>query len=382
VVIVLLSSAIVAGVPSVLMKEDTLWGPSWPMTTTQLFRELPRANVMLLDEEIYLGTLDGVRRGIGFYRAQHDILNANPGRWNTASPLTYRQPLLTYLWAALGSGALIGVAWGVLAALSMLAAYRAATGYVRRPFAALAPGALCLVYSLMAIHPPRLLYAEMWASPLLVAAGALGAMVLAGATAPATQPARLWTLNVLGATSALLALLVRELALVAVVTMILALVVDGSARKRRLWIPWAAVLPAWVASYALHAARVKAVSHGDPAPLLSDDALVGMYVHPGLAFLSACIRWVSTAPHFVAPVVALCVIAVAGVPTLRRAGLRVLAAGLTAGLLVFLVVTGTPGKYPDGSYTGYWGFLFLPVVVAWAPLGLRLLPRADARSDL
>jgi len=383
VAIVVLSSAIMAVVPSVQAREDWLWGPSSPMTTTQLFRVRPRTHVILVDEEIYLGTLDGMRRGAGFYQAQHDILNANPGRWNTSSPLTYRQPLLTYLWLMLGSGALIGIAWGALASLSMLAAYRAAIRFVRPPFALLSPGALCLVYTLMAIHPPRLLYAEMWAAPLLVTAGALCALVLVGtAAATATTRARFWLLDVFGATSALFALLVRELALVAVAVMLLALLLDGAARRRRLWLPWAAAVAAWLATYAVHADRVKAVSREDPAPPVMAGSLLGMYIHPGLAFVLACVRWVSTTPVLVPVVIGLCACAVAGAPTLRRTGLLVLNAGLTSGVLALLVVSGTYGTFPDGSYTGYWGFLFLPVVVAWAPLGLRLLARTHTRADI
>lgn len=64
--------------------------------------------------------------------------------------------------------------------------------------------------------------------------------------------------------------------------------------------------------------------------------------------------------------------AVVGALTLRRIGIRVLAGGLTIGMLSMLLLVGTPMVHADGSYTGYWGFLFLPVVVAWAPLGWRL----------
>ena len=55
------------------------------------------------------------------------IVSVNPGRWDTHSPLSYRQPLLFMVWHALGSGAAITMAWSVLAVLllhSLLGSFR------------------------------------------------------------------------------------------------------------------------------------------------------------------------------------------------------------------------------------------------------------------
>lgn len=364
-----------ANVPATIHKEPTVWGPSWPVTTVTLFQMAPRPNTpRLIDEGIYLGTLQGVRRGVDFYRAQNDMFNSNPGRWNTYSPLTYRQPLLTYLWLALGSGAVIGFVYGVLAGISMLAAYSATTPLLRPASAILTPFALGVVYTAAIIHPPRVLYTEMWAAPMVVIAGALCALVLENPELAYSNSRRAKALSALGATSALFAMATRELSAIPVLIMLAALSFDRVARARRLWIPWAGSLLVWAALYAVHAARVQAVSQGDPAPPITQGGLLVLYFHPGLAFLSACVRWVSTTAALVPVVMLFCMMAVAGAWTLRKTRLRVLVGGMTLGLLALLVLTGTPGTYQDGSYTGYWGFLFLPPIIAWAAQGLRLVP--------
>lgn len=346
------------------------WGPSWPVTNTRLFHLAPRPGVQLLDEEIYLGTLTRVERGEGFYQAQHEMLAENPGRWDTRSPLTYRQPLLTYVWVALGGGGLIGFVWVGLSALSMTAAYLLSIRFVREPIALSAPAALALLYGLMLRYPPRLLYAEMWAGPAVVTAGALCGLVLVGTARAEAASRRLWVLSTLGATCALFALLMRELSLAPVFFMLSALVVDTRARRWSLWLPWLAAVGVWVAAYAVHVIKVAAVSAGDP-PIKTK---LPSYLHPGLAFLSACVRWASTTPVLVPVVSALCLVAVLGTFTLvRRPGMLVLVGGLTVGTLLLLLLVATPGRYPDGSYAGYWGFMFLPVVVAWEPLGIRFL---------
>ncbi|MCI0423905.1 MAG: hypothetical protein L0312_32625, partial [Acidobacteria bacterium] len=216
--------------------------------------------------------------------------------------------------------------------------------------------------------------AEMWAAPVLVTAGALCALVLMGTESLRRDSAQLWLLSALGATSALLAMAIRELSAIPVAFMVVALFLDRAARARHVWIPWAAIVVVWVALYAVHADQVRTVSQGNPAPPITQGGLVASFFHPGPAFLSACVRWVSTTAAFVPLVVLFCMMAVAGAWTLKRTGLRVLVGGTTLGLLVLLFLTGTPGTYQNGSYTGYWGFLFLPSIVAWAALGLRLLP--------
>jgi hypothetical protein len=369
---VLASSVWIAFRPAAFV-DPVQWGPSWPVTTEALFQVKPRPGVTLMDEEVYLGTLVGVRAGEGFYEAQNDMFNANAGRWNTYSPSTYRQPLLTFAWVLLRSGAVIGIVFGVLSAVAMMAAYFAARVLVSPLQALLAPIATGLVFALSILHPPRILYSEAWAAPLLVTAGALCALAL---DSTRSQPnARAWGWSALGAAAALLALTVRELALIPIAGMILALWVDPVARRRGAWAPWIAAAAAWAGLYSIHSHWVHKVAKGDPPPPISEGTLLSSYFLHDVNFFLACLRWESTAPLF-APLLALAsVFAVAGAWTVRPAGLGTLAIASTAGVIGLLLLFGTPGTFDGGWYTGYWGFLFLPVVLAWAPAGFRLFPR-------
>lgn len=382
---VLAVGVLAAVVPPPPIDEPTRWGPSFPVSTRDLFEMRPPVGVPLKDEELYLGTFQKVREGQGFYAAQHEMFGMNAGRWNTHSPLTYRQPIVTYIWLAVGGGAGAGVVWALLAGLGMVAAFAFARTLVRPAAALLAPAALALVFGTMLRYTPRLLYAEMWAAPGLVAAGALCGLALSAARRAPAVARRDRVLAAAGAVSALFALLVRELSLAPVAVMIAALVWDDAARRRRLWVPWAGAVGAWVVLFALHCMRARALSMDDPPGLIQ--AAMPSYLHPGLEFPAACIRWVSVSPAIVPIVLVLCVLAVVGAFALPSSGVRVLALGLTAGMLTLIVLVGTPGRYHDGSYTGYWGYLFVPVVLAWAPAGLRLVPELrvadrDPRSPL
>lgn len=280
VAVVIVVSVAVASAPYLTVGPVWVWGPSLRVTTERLFELTPRSDAMLLDEELYLGTLDGMRRGEGFYQAQNDMFNVNPGRWDTRSPLSYRQPLLTYVWLVLRSGSVIGIFWGVLAVASMIAAFRMAATLVRPELALVAPAALCAIYSLMLRHPIRILYAETWAAPMVVTAGALCGLVLVEVERASGATRRSWVLSALGAASALSALLLRELSLAAISFMVLALLLDAEARQRRLWLPWIAGLGVWLAQYLIHIIQVLAVSQGDPpSPTMPS------YLHPRSSIL-------------------------------------------------------------------------------------------------
>jgi hypothetical protein len=86
------------------------------------------------------------------------------------------------------------------------------------------------------------------------------------------------------------------------------------------------------------------------------------------------VRWVSSEPVLMAVVIALCALAALSVLTFSSASMRVLSGGLTLGMLAFLIFAGPPGVYPGGYFLGYWGYLFIPVAIAWAPLAFRLAP--------
>jgi len=349
------------------------WGPSFAVTSGELFSIRPRpGDVMLTDEELVLGALWGVRSGTPFQQAQHDMFARNPGRWNTTSPLSYRQPLLTYVWLVLGSGALIGIAWSLLAAGSMYAAWACARRLVNPLAAVVAPAGLCLVYSFMLWHNVRLLYTEMWAGPLVVIAAANCALALG--SAPGTQPRRAWVYAAAGASAGLLAMLTRELAVAPVLVMVLALLADRRARQRLLWVPWAWALALWAGQYAWHARQVALVSTGDS--LISGGVRIRDYFAFRPSFLSACLRSAASEPYLLVIVAFLCVMACFAAFTVRTNAMRILTGGLTLATLVMMVVSGgPPGWWADGTPLGYWGYLFVPYVIAWAPLALRVIPR-------
>ena len=364
-----LAASGIAAIRTPVSGESTRWGFIWARSTSALFSEKPPARgVRLLDEHIYLGTMQRLAAGEGYYAAHHAMLQQNPGRWNTHSPLTYRQPLLTYLWVLLGTGGTIGFLWALLAALSAGAAYVVAERLTSGGWPALlAPGGLALVYISLLLRPPRILYSEMWAGPMVVLAAALCALVLLSQDAPRS---RVWVLSALGAVLALTAMLFRELAFPFVVVMVLALLIDKRTRADWLWTPWAAAIIAWIGSYVLHTSRVTAIALNDPPYPVSQGDLLASYFHPGLKFLAACVRWIGGNPVILLVVVALGTLALLGAARLRERALLTLVGGVTFGSLAALTLTGTFGTFADGNYTGYWGYLFIPPVLAWAPLGL------------
>lgn len=370
----ILAASGIAAIRAPARGDSTRWGFTWSQTTPALFRTRPDSGIRLLDEHVYLGTMQRLAAGEGYYAAHHAMLQQNPGRWNTHSPLTYRQPLLTYLWALLGTGGTIGFLWALVAASSAGAAYAVAERLTNGGWPALlAPGGLTLVYASLLLRPPRILYSEMWAGPCIVLAAALCALVLLSNGA---SRSRVWLLSSLGALLALIAMLVRELAFPFVVVMALALLIDKRTRSDWLWAPWAAAVVVWIASYALHVSRVTAIAINDPPYRVSQGALLASYFHPGLKFLAACIRWIGGNPVILLVVVALGVLALIGTARLRERALLTLVGGVTFGSLAALTLTGTFGTFADGNYTGYWGYLFIPPVLAWAPLGLSR-PAAD-----
>jgi hypothetical protein len=370
---VLITSGI-ASVRTPVRLDSTRWGFVWARSTPALFREKPPApGVRLLDEHIYLGTMQRLAAGEGYYAAHHAMLQQNPGRWDTRSPLTYRQPLLTFLWALLGSGGIIGFVWALIAALSVGAAYVVSERLMNGGWPALlAPGGLALVYVSLLLRPPRILYSEMWAGPMIVLSVALCALVLVSRELPRS---RVWVLSYIGAALALVAMLFRELALPFVVVMAFALFIDKRTRANSFWAPWAAAIVVWIGSYGVHMSRVTAIARNDPRYNVSQGDLLASYFHPGLKFLAACVRWIGGNAVILLVVAALGILALIGAARLRERALLTLVGGVTFGSLAALTLTGTFGTFADGNYTGYWGYLFVPPVLAWAPLGLH---RADA----
>ncbi len=354
-----------------------LWGPSSGLTSREQFRFDPTGGE-LRDEHLYVGTLQLVRKGVPYYKAALTVFNYDPGRWNVKSPLTFRQPLPTYIWLVLGDGAVIGVVWSVLAALSLLAAYFAAEKFVPPLAALLAPLGLAAVYGITVWHPVRLLWAEVWAAPFAVVAGACAALVLWDTRAEGGR--RAWLFATVGALSALVAMACRELALAPVLIMALALLLAPAVRRRHLWIPWAAAVLLWAGQYAWHAQQVIALTASEPAVEAPTALRDYLFVGPGA--LTAGIRWASSEIYLLPFVVLLCLMAAVSAFTVRSAALRVLVGGLTLGMLGLMMLVGPPVKTYDGYLNGYWGYLFVPIVIAWAPLALRLIPgMRPNRSD-
>src|SRR5262249_11544920 len=119
----------------------------------------------------------------------------------------------------------------------------------------------------------------------------------------------------------------------------------------------------------------QAASAGDPPPpaAVTQDQMLRKFLFHGFPFLFSCIRWVSTTRLLVPVVATLSILPLLAFTTLRSTGLRVLVGGGTIAILGSLLLFGTPGVYSNSLYTGYWGFALLPGVIAWAPLGLRVV---------
>ena len=207
---------------------------------------------------------------------------------------------------------------------------------------------------------------------MIVLSVALCALVLVSRELPRS---RVWVLSYIGAALALVAMLFRELALPFVVVMAFALFIDKRTRANSFWAPWAAAIVVWIGSYGVHMSRVTAIARNDPRYNVSQGDLLASYFHPGLKFLAACVRWIGGNAVILLVVAALGILALIGAARLRERALLTLVGGVTFGSLAALTLTGTFGTFADGNYTGYWGYLFVPPVLAWAPLGLH---RADA----
>jgi hypothetical protein len=198
-------------------------------------------------------------------------------------------------------------------AMGMFAAYFAAEKLVAPLAAVAAPLGLAMVFGMTVWHPVRLLWAEVWAAPFVVAAAALAALVLWSAEAGGRT--RAWLLAGAGGISALAALLCRELALVPILIMGLALLLSPKVRRAYLWTPWLAAVLAWAAQYAWQVQEVRTLTAELPA--IKPNWSLADYFFNGPEQLFAAIRWASSEIYVVAFVAIFCIMAAAAAFTVQ-----------------------------------------------------------------
>lgn len=294
------------------------------------------------DLDTYQRVVDALKAGQGYYDALHQALLQ--GGYGTTSPLNWRTPLFLVVlsWfpnleaAQWALGALTAAAW----ALTVAFIYR------RTGVATAVWGGVVMALSLVAIGAPR---AEL--SFELCA----GALILISVSAYGLG----W--RWLGVAAAIVALFVRELAIVYVFVCL----IDAMRRRdRREVIALLLVLAAYGAFYQWHMQEVGALL--GPA---DHAAAAGWLQLGGLAFVlrTAAFNGVLLVlPYWVAGIAL--VLGLAGLTKVPRAGWTVLLY-----LLLFLIY----GR-PENNY---WGGMYAPLValgVAFAPLALNEFARRAA----
>jgi hypothetical protein len=348
----------------------------------------PELGASTSDLAVYVLTVRRMHEGEGYYSATGQVLASRSvaaeqiGRQGAAvdlhNPTAFRLPTLYWLLAALPQ---TWQSWGAamlfLITAATVAAWSIARTYVH---AAVALAGTAVTGMFLAGYASFFLPStEPWAGALALAAVALGLKSLSARRGALV-------LACAAAAVALLATLTRELAVAFVLVGLAASLVSEGARSRRLWLPWAVALGAFVVAYVLHARAVAAVVPTLPTGGLVVSGGLVAYLDPtgaglasALAYGSVFIFWTPVASWVVWGLGVLG--GVAG-PWDRARRVLLGAAVLGGSAVLFLM---HPTAAPGARVPGYWGFVVLPTVIACAPLALSRLPglgrpRSDAAA--
>lgn len=335
------------------------------------------------DEALYLRAhVLMTRDGLGYYDAVRTGSRqlAPMLKRDTVSALNFRQPWLLRLWAlvsgAPGSG--IAALFMAFAALASVSAYAFAARFVRRAFALIAAAIVGVSYA-RASGTNLMLGSEHWAAALALASLTCAVWV--------DRPPRRIPAGAFGWTAAALALgavLLRELAVFALLAGLIASLSTPERRAARGWVPWASAFAAFIALYGWHVVATGAgFSAGAGEGWRWFDAVRPLHV------FTRGQEWVFGYPWTGLVVVVLGVLGVASVGPEHRVHVAV---ALVAPTVLFALagpagysqysadvarmwgplakaIIGEGGRVaPD-----YWGATVVPLLQAASPLGLALV---------
>ena len=253
---IMLGLLAVAMVVWVAMPDIGRW--LWP-SVTAVAPERPGDS----DLALYAQVADAVAHGVNYYRATAEALRAHAG-YPLRPFFTFREPLLAYVQASLPRPALLALLWLVTGGVAFAWSRRLITLLPSAPARIVA--ALLIAGGLITVSEPLLVGShELWAGLLIAASLAL------------RRPGHWGAAVAIG----LLAMLVRELALLYPLVMLAFAWRDG---ERREMLAWAGGIALFALALGTHAAAVMRVtSLLDPV----SDGWLGLH---GAGFVSIAIR--------------------------------------------------------------------------------------------
>jgi hypothetical protein len=350
------------------------------LSRVQYFAKARALDPQSSDEDIYLAYVRHMAAGDPYYPAAVRVLaDANTvhplGPIRIDSPLSYRPPTLYWLLSRLPADG-----WSMIGAMLIAGSAAAVAGYVLARQYLVAPLALASAAGLTSLFAtystvPGLLHAEIWA-------GALSLVAVTSFVLGRRRPGRAMTWMAAAASAALLAALVRELAAPVVVLGLALTLADADARRRWLWVPWAAALFAVSAGYAAHwtAAAAAFRASGLPVPTAKTDAgwwrPDGLGLYGGIDFFTRAMAW-PAAVGWIAAALGL----IGAVLGPRERLQRLMPAVLVGGGMAIVILLRPNGITSTGAPVGYWSEIYMPTMVACIPLALAWLPGARNAED-
>ena len=332
------------------------------------------------DETIYLFVVQQLARGSSYYPSMVQAL-ADDNRVHTDGnvpldqPTSYRMPTLFWVLAALPQSGAIPLVELCLGALAAVGAYLLARRFVVAPLALVgATGVAAYTASIAAT--PAVLYVELWA-------GLLGLIAVAVFVRSRQGTRVTMVLQLAAAFAALLAALVRELAVGFVAAGTIATLADPELRRKRVWIAWAGALALALAAFALHWRSALAAFSASGAPSGSVSAAARFpWFHPdgsGLVYAArltqAALQWNAVAVYAAIAVCVLGALIIEG-----DLGTRVTLGLTCAAGVALLAIVRAPGVNADSVLAGYWGMVVVPTALACFPLAFSRLDVARAET--
>jgi hypothetical protein len=350
------------------------------MTRVQYFAIQPKIDYNAADEDLYLSYVMDVAKGQRYYPSAVAVLSASNvahplGPVQLSNPLSYRLPTLYWTLGQLPvDGVSLIMAMMLMGSAAAVAGYVLARQFVTVPLALASCAGLTAMYAMYSTVP-GMLHSEIWAGSFSLIAVTL--FVLAR-----RKPAHAMAYMAAAAAAAMLAALIRELA-VAVVLLGLALtLMDREARRQRLWVPWAVAIGGTVAGFAAHWAAATAAFRAVTLPKSRPVQVIGWFrpdglgLYAGIDFFRRIMVW---------PLAAGCVagaLGLAGAVFGPKERLQRLAmATLVGGGMLVVCFFRPNGITSLGVPVGYWSEIYIPTMVACIPLALAWMPGARRVED-
>lgn len=352
-----------------------LWGagltqgranPLYPFDSAAVARDVRAWG--LNDYHLYVETHARMNAGEPYYSALVDAsaaLRPTPLQAKHSGAFGFRQPLLYWLWGLAASIGGMGIPLLYLAfgTAAVWAAYVLAGTFVRRAPALVGAAYVAAYYAGIA-GSRRIMFHEFWAAALLLVALAFGARALA-------RREQGGLLTAFAVIFALLAALVREHALLALLAGTVAWWWRPTSRPLRERLLWPLAIAAFGGLFAVHVAATGRSLMGDAG---------GGYEYFAISRLLNVILN-GTRPDTMGSVLwGLLLLAGVVGSLLTTARARIFVAGTVAGLAFVTSAVGPAAALPGAYITPYWVALIESLALACVPLVLLRMPGAQRPS--